>query len=129
MSDDYYELLEIERTADDGTIKSSYRKLAMRWHPDKNPGDAEAEAKFKAISEAYDVLSDEQKRAAYDRYGHAAFAGGMPGAAVLSCIAAQGAGAGYVKLLSEAPVAGPPDLVVEVLVARLAARTPKARAS
>lgn len=76
MSDDYYELLEIERTADDGTIKSSYRKLAMRWHPDKNPGDAAAEAKFKAISEAYDILKDPQKRAAYDRYGKAAFQNG-----------------------------------------------------
>jgi molecular chaperone DnaJ len=73
MSDDYYELLEIERSADDGVIKSSYRKLAMRWHPDKNPGDTAAEAKFKAISEAYDILKDPQKRAAYDRYGKAAF--------------------------------------------------------
>ncbi len=76
MSDDYYELLEIERTADDGVIKSSYRKLAMRWHPDKNPGDTEAEARFKAISEAYDCLKDPQKRAAYDRYGKAAFQNG-----------------------------------------------------
>jgi molecular chaperone DnaJ len=75
MSDDYYELLEVERSADDGAIKSSYRKLAMRWHPDKNPGDAKAEAKFKAISEAYDILKDPQKRAAYDRYGKAAFQG------------------------------------------------------
>jgi molecular chaperone DnaJ len=73
MSDDYYELLEVERSANDGVIKSSYRKLAMRWHPDKNPGDAKAEAKFKAISEAYDILKDPQKRAAYDRYGKAAF--------------------------------------------------------
>ena len=73
MSDDYYELLEIERTADDGVIKSSYRRLAMRWHPDKNPGDAAAETKFKAISEAYDILKDPQKRAAYDQYGKAAF--------------------------------------------------------
>ncbi|HMT43796.1 MAG TPA: molecular chaperone DnaJ [Chakrabartia sp.] len=80
MSDDYYELLEVERTADDGKIKSSYRKLAMRWHPDKNPGDAEAEAKFKAIGEAYDVLKDPQKRAAYDQYGKAAFENGGPGA-------------------------------------------------
>ncbi len=79
MSDDYYELLEIERTADDGTIKSSYRKLAMRWHPDKNPGDAAAEAKFKAISEAYDVLKDPQKRAAYNQYGKAAFQNGGGG--------------------------------------------------
>ncbi|MFM2098605.1 MAG: hypothetical protein RLZZ366_144 [Pseudomonadota bacterium] len=81
MSDDYYELLEIERTSDDGAIKSSYRKLAMRWHPDKNPGDAAAEAKFKAISEAYDVLKDPQKRAAYDQYGKAAFQNGGGGRA------------------------------------------------
>ncbi len=81
MSDDYYELLEIERSADDGTVKSSYRKLAMKWHPDKNPGDASAEAKFKAISEAYDVLKDPQKRAAYDQYGKAAFQNGGGGGA------------------------------------------------
>ena len=79
---DYYELLEVERGADDAAIKSSYRKLAMRWHPDKNPGDAEAEARFKAISDAYDCLKDPQKRAAYDRFGHAAFQnGGMGGGA------------------------------------------------
>jgi molecular chaperone DnaJ len=78
---DFYELLECERTADDKTIKSSYRKLAMKWHPDKNPGDKEAETRFKMISVAYDCLKDPQKRAAYDRYGHAAFQnGGGPGA-------------------------------------------------
>lgn len=76
---DYYELLEITRGADDATIKSSFRKLAMRWHPDKNPGDAEAEARFKAINEAYDCLKDPQKRAAYDRFGHEAFKQGMSG--------------------------------------------------
>ena len=78
---DFYELLEVERTADDKTIKSSYRRLAMRWHPDKNPGCQDSEAKFKAISRAYDCLKDPQKRAAYDRYGHAAFeqAGGRGG--------------------------------------------------
>ncbi len=76
---DYYELLEIERTADDGVIKSSYRKLAMKFHPDKNPGCHESEAKFKAISEAYDVLKDPQKRAAYDRFGKAAFQQGGGG--------------------------------------------------
>ena len=76
---DYYELLECERTADDGTLKSSYRRLAVRWHPDKNPGDAAAEQRFKAISEAYDVLKDPQKRAAYDRYGKAGL-GGQGGA-------------------------------------------------
>jgi len=79
MSDDYYELLEVERTADDGTIKASYRKLAMKFHPDKNPGCHESEAKFKAISEAYDVLKDPQKRAAYDRFGKAAFQNGGGG--------------------------------------------------
>jgi molecular chaperone DnaJ len=75
---DFYELLECERTADDKTIKSSYRKLAMKYHPDKNPGDKEAEARFKMISVAYDCLKDPQKRAAYDRYGHAAFQNGGP---------------------------------------------------
>ena len=76
---DFYELLEVERGADDAKIKSSYRKLAMRYHPDRNPGDAEAEARFKAISEAYECLKDPQKRAAYDRYGHEAFKNGGMG--------------------------------------------------
>ncbi len=89
---DYYELLEVSRTADDATIKSSYRKLAMRWHPDKNPGDADAEARFKAISEAYDCLKDPQKRAAYDRFGHEAFKQGMSGGG------GPGAGAGFSDL-------------------------------
>ncbi|MBO9604014.1 MAG: molecular chaperone DnaJ [Novosphingobium sp.] len=77
---DYYELLEVERTADDKTIKTSFRRLAMQYHPDRNPGDHEAEARFKAINEAYDCLKDPQKRAAYDRFGHAAFQNGGPGA-------------------------------------------------
>ena len=80
---DFYSLLEVERTADDGTIKSAYRKLAMKFHPDRNPGDAEAEARFKAIGAAYECLKDPQKRAAYDRFGHEAYvnggAGGMGG--------------------------------------------------
>ena len=76
---DYYELLEVERTADHKTLKSAYRKLAMRYHPDRNPGDAESESKFKAINEAYDCLKDPQKRAAYDRFGHAAFQQGGQG--------------------------------------------------
>ena len=77
---DYYVLLEVEQTADDKVIKSSYRRLAMECHPDRNPGDAEAEARFKSISQAYDCLKDPQKRAAYDRYGHAAFEQGGMGA-------------------------------------------------
>jgi molecular chaperone DnaJ len=76
---DYYELLEVTREADDATLKSSYRKLAMKFHPDRNPGCKDSEAKFKEISEAYDCLKDPQKRAAYDRFGHAAFQNGGPG--------------------------------------------------
>jgi molecular chaperone DnaJ len=77
---DYYELLEVSRDADDATIKSQYRKLAMKYHPDKNGGCKENEDKFKAVSAAYDCLKDPQKRAAYDRFGHAAFQnGGMGG--------------------------------------------------
>ncbi|CAA7614104.1 chaperone Hsp40, co-chaperone with DnaK [Candidatus Terasakiella magnetica] len=70
---DYYELLGVERGASPDDIKKAYRKMAMQYHPDRNPGDAAAEQKFKEINEAYDVLKDEQKRAAYDRFGHAAF--------------------------------------------------------
>src|ERR1700744_2835069 len=77
----YYETLEVERSADDTRLKSAFRKLAMKWHPDKNPGDATSEVRFKEINEAYEVLKDGQKRAAYDRFGHAAFekGGGMGG--------------------------------------------------
>src|SRR5580693_5046046 len=73
----YYETLECQKGATVDTLKSAYRKLAMKFHPDKNPGDATAEVRFKEISEAYDVLKDDQKRAAYDRFGHAAFEAGM----------------------------------------------------
>ncbi|MGE3770161.1 MAG: molecular chaperone DnaJ [Bdellovibrionales bacterium] len=76
---DYYETLGCERGADADTLKKAFRKLAMQCHPDKNPGDKAAEAKFKEINEAYDVLRDEQRRAAYDRFGHAAFEQGGPG--------------------------------------------------
>ncbi|EHL32863.1 molecular chaperone DnaJ [Legionella drancourtii] len=68
---DYYELLEVNRTASDAEIKKAYRKLAMKYHPDRNPDDSSAEEKFKEIQNAYSILSDQQKRAAYDQYGHA----------------------------------------------------------
>lgn len=73
---DYYSTLGVERGADDAALKKAYRKLAMKYHPDKNPGDAAAEQKFKEANEAYDVLKDKQKRAAYDQFGHAAFENG-----------------------------------------------------
>ncbi|MDB5698493.1 MAG: molecular chaperone DnaJ [Alphaproteobacteria bacterium] len=79
LDTDYYELLQVERTADEKAIKSAYRRLAMECHPDRNPGCADSEARFKAISVAYDCLKDPQKRAAYDRFGHAAFQNGGTG--------------------------------------------------
>ena len=93
---DYYKTLGIERAAKPDEIKKAYRKLAMQFHPDRNPGDAEAERKFKEINEANDVLSDEQKRAAYDRFGHAAFEnGGMGGGG------AEGFGSGFSDIFEE----------------------------
>src|SRR5690606_19151491 len=79
MEHDFYELLGVDRNADAATIKSAYRKLAMQYHPDRNGGCKENEDKFKAISAAYECLKDPQKRAAYDRYGHAAFTQGGAG--------------------------------------------------
>ena len=76
---DYYEILEISRTATDQEIKSSYRKLALKYHPDRNPGDKSAEEKFKEAAEAYAILSDGDKRARYDRFGHAGVGGGAQG--------------------------------------------------
>jgi len=76
----YYEILEVEKSADEKVLKSAYRKLAMQFHPDRNPNDESAEHKFKEISEAYDTLKNPQKRAAYDRFGHAAFENGGMGA-------------------------------------------------
>jgi molecular chaperone DnaJ len=76
---DFYEVLQVSRDASDQELKASYRKLAMQYHPDRNPNNPEAEEQFKACSEAYQVLSDPEKRAAYDRYGHAAFQGGGGG--------------------------------------------------
>lgn len=82
MKADFYETLRVSRDADEKELKSAFRKLAMKYHPDRNPGDEEAEQKFKEINEAYECLRDPQKRAAYDRFGHAAFEnGGMGGRA------------------------------------------------
>ena len=83
---DYYEILGVEREADDGVIKTAYRKLAMQYHPDRNPGSHESEERFKEAAEAYSVLMDPQKRAAYNRFGHQ----GVPTAAGNGGFDAQG---------------------------------------
>ena len=77
---DYYEVLGVSKTASESELKSAYRKLAKKYHPDVNPGDKEAEAKFKEATEAYSVLSDADKRRQYDQFGHAAFEQGGGGA-------------------------------------------------
>src|SRR5215467_3616136 len=94
----YYDVLGVERTAVDGELKSAFRKLAMKWHPDRNPSDKSCEVRFKEINEAYEILKDPDKRAAYDRFGHAAFEHAGSGAAhgfgdVASAFAADGAAA------------------------------------
>src|ERR1700712_1214244 len=79
---DFYATLGVAKNAGADDLKKAYRKLAMQFHPDRNPGDKKAEARFKEVSEAYDILKDDQKRGAYDRFGHAAFeqgAGAGPG--------------------------------------------------
>src|SRR4249920_3228658 len=76
---DYYEVLGVTRTSTEVELKAAFRKLAMQHHPDRNPGDKDCEHRFKEINEAYDVLKDGDKRAAYDRFGHAAFEQGMGG--------------------------------------------------
>src|SRR5215469_11662199 len=91
----YYETLEVERTADDTKLKTAFRKLALKWPPDKNPRAAPSEVRFKEINEAQEVLKDGDKRAAYDRFGHAAFeqGGGMGGH--------PGFGAGFASSFSD----------------------------
>ena len=76
---DYYEVLGVSKSINEADLKKAYRRLAMKYHPDRNPDDKEAEAKFKEAKEAYTILSDSEKRAAYDQFGHAAFEGGMGG--------------------------------------------------
>ena len=76
---DYYEILGVSRDASERDVKKAYRRLAMKYHPDRNPGDSEAEEKFKELSEAAEVLSDQEKRSAYDQFGHSAFEGGAGG--------------------------------------------------
>ena len=78
---DYYEVLGVSKSVNEADLKKAYRRLAMKHHPDRNPDDAEAESRFKEVKEAYAILSDAEKRAAYDQFGHAAFEGGMGGGA------------------------------------------------
>ena len=76
---DYYDILEVSKSASADEIKKAYRKMAIKFHPDKNPGDKEAEEKFKEAAEAYEVLSDDNKKARYDQYGHAGVGGATGG--------------------------------------------------
>lgn len=91
MKRDLYETLGVQKNADEKELKSAFRKLAMKYHPDRNPGDQESEKSFKEINEAYETLKDPQKRAAYDRYGHAAFEQGGMGAGFGNGFAGGGA--------------------------------------
>jgi len=111
---DYYATLGVAREAGAEDLKKAYRKLAMQHHPDRNPGNKQAEAKFKEVSEAYDILKDDQKRAAYDRYGHAAFeqggAGGFNAGFDFSAAAASAISSTRCSANSPAPVAAVPPV-------------------
>jgi len=85
---DYYEVLGVDRSASDQEVKKAYRKLAMKYHPDRNPDDADADSKFKEATEAYDVLMDKDKRAAYDQFGHAGVDQSMGGGGSKAAISA-----------------------------------------
>jgi molecular chaperone DnaJ len=112
---DYYEVLGVARDASEEDLKRAYRKLAMKYHPDRNQGDGEAEARFKEVSEAYDTLKDADKRAAYDRFGHAAFEQGGGG----------GGGAGF----GGNPFGGAFDDIFEEMFGRFGGRSGQGRAA
>ena len=101
---DYYEVLGVDKSADDATLKKAYRQLAKKYHPDVNPGDKEAEAKFKEATEAYSVLSDPDKRRQYDQFGHAAFE--------------NGGGGGIIGLLASIIIAPLAATMVQLAVSR-----------
>ena len=111
---DYYEVLGVPKDADEDALKKAYRKLAKKYHPDANPGDKEAEAKFKEASEAYSVLSDPQKRQQYDQFGHAALNRAEPVRAALAAASAALTSAGIwvissaISLVIFSAAAGPP---------------------
>lgn len=100
---DYYEVLGVAKTASGDDLKKAYRGLAMKYHPDRNPGDQSAEQKFKEINEAYDILKDDQKRAAYDQFGHAAFQGGGGGRSSRAGASGNGGfgGGGFADIFNE----------------------------